>query len=291
MITNKYNLPLSFVKAIENIDNSYDLKNPDPHTISVTTLIDSPYIAYLTRKHRNEIEVDATDKLASMRGTVVHGVMENISMPNTVTELRINHQMEFADIQKDNRNILWTISGKGDIYDIDLHLLQDYKVLKANSWKYIKYKGYKDEWVNQLNVLRYLYYSKGLIVEKLQIVAIFTELTNYEIMQHDMPDKPVLVIDIPLWELDYTHEYIHQRLKLHSAENIPVCSEKDRWAKASKWALMKEGRKSAVKLYDNRGEADDARIKAGKDHYLEYRQGESTRCGYCDVKKWCQLWK
>ena len=36
--------------------------------------------------------------------------------------------------------------------------------------------------------------------------------------------------------------------------SVPYCSLSYRWATPSKWALMKDGRKSAIKLYDTEAE-------------------------------------
>ena len=56
---------------------------------------------------------------------------------------------------------------------------------------------------------------------------------------------------------------------------------------------MKEGRKSAIKLYDNKEEAEEAlKNNDHDDYYLEERKGEPTFCiGYCPVSKYCDQHK
>jgi len=56
---------------------------------------------------------------------------------------------------------------------------------------------------------------------------------------------------------------------------------------------MKEGRKSAVKLYDNKEEAEKAlKNNDHDDFYLEVRKGERTFCeGFCPVSKYCDQYK
>jgi hypothetical protein len=55
---------------------------------------------------------------------------------------------------------------------------------------------------------------------------------------------------------------------------------------------MKQGRKNAVKLFNN---ADDANAKAaelGKTHFVETRRGESTKCRhYCLCRKFCNYYQ
>jgi hypothetical protein len=283
VITNKYGFPKAVVSAMEHVDDAYDMDNSEGNKISVTTLIDAPYIAYLRRKYP-EIKGDAADKLLAFRGSLVHSIMENIALPNVIKEVRLEVPFKIG-----NKDVV--LSGKNDILYVEEGILQDYKVQKANSWTYIKYKGYKEEWKYQLNILRWLWQQWGMnIIEKLEQVLIFPELTEFEMMQHDMPDKPVIVSEVPVmpdWEVE---KYISERLALHLVEEPEPCSPAERWARPSKWALMKEGRKTAVKLYDSKLDADTALKACGKGHYLEYRQGDSTRCKSCAFKSVCKLW-
>ena len=71
--TNKHELPEPLYKAICN--DQY-VKRGD---ISVTTLIDSPRINALRKKHWEEIEEDAMDSIWSLFGSSVHHIIERAS--------------------------------------------------------------------------------------------------------------------------------------------------------------------------------------------------------------------
>ena len=74
-------------------------------------------------------------------------------------------------------------------------------------------------------------------------------------------------------------------------DDIPICSEEERWASPTLYAVMKQGRKSAVKICSTAEEAQ-ALIDTDVEHlYLEVRPGVSRRCeDYCPVAQFCN-WK
>ena len=92
--------------------------------------------------------------------------------------------------------------------------------------------------------------------------------------------------------------YIRSRIALHNAaklvekeDDIPVCTEEERWSKPTTWAVLKEkGAKRAVAggLYQSESEAmSHARRING---YVEKREGEETRClSFCQVRRWCHF--
>ena len=70
-LTNKFNLPEAIYEAVKN--DGYTKGNSD---ISVTQLIDSPYIRKLKEDHYNEIEEDVTERVLSLLGQAVHTILE-----------------------------------------------------------------------------------------------------------------------------------------------------------------------------------------------------------------------
>ena len=74
-------------------------------------------------------------------------------------------------------------------------------------------------------------------------------------------------------------------------DDLPLCSAEDRWQKDNAWAVMKEGRKSAVRVFDNEKDAKELN-KTDAKFYIEFRKGESVRCEkYCLVKEWCNQYQ
>jgi hypothetical protein len=118
------------------------------------------------------------------------------------------------------------------------------------------------------------------------------------------PQKPILNIDYIFGEvfrsdvaadmmadLSYKIQEILQ-YKDKPEEEIPDCSDEERWERGEKWAVMKKGRKSAVKLHTSEFSAEQhlATLPAG--HYIEHRPGVPVKCvDYCTCAETCSFYK
>ena len=112
----------------------------------------------------------------------------------------------------------------------------------------------------------------------------------------DYPKSPITVIDIPLWSTSQQDEFVSNRVRLHQdaetayamGQEIAPCTPEERWLRPTKYAVMKKGRKRAIKLHDNETEAHGHAETLGKDHSVELRKGEAVRCEkYCPVTLFC----
>lgn len=74
--TNKYNLDPLIVKAVKR--DTYVSKGD----ISVTTLIDSPKIAFLKKMYSNDLQMDIEDALNALEGTMKHTLLELADVSN-----------------------------------------------------------------------------------------------------------------------------------------------------------------------------------------------------------------
>jgi len=64
------------------------------------------------------------------------------------------------------------------------------------------------------------------------------------------------------------------------------------WAKPPVYAVMKKGRKSAVKLYENQEAANTHATREGKNFWVDYRPPVANRCeSYCPCANWCKQFK
>ena len=114
------------------------------------------------------------------------------------------------------------------------------------------------------------------------------------------PKAPILSIELALWNDDKATDFIRERIKLHNLgyfsaamdEELPECNADDRWQREATYAVMKEGRKTAVKLFDNQQAADEFAVTKEK-HYVQARPSEPVRCtgNYCGVNKWCSQYR
>lgn len=275
-VTNLYNAPEALVRAVQN--DPYDAGKSD---ISVTKLIDAPQRRMLYRQHEADITVDVSERIWALTGQALHHVLERAESSELV-EQRI-----FKEVDG------WTLSGQFDRLHLETQTLQDYKFTTT-------YKADGDDnWIRQLNVLRWLATLAGYTVEHLQIVAIFRDWRRGSAERDpSYPQQAIKVIDIPVWPLDETYEYIRERIAIHQAAQkgtfVP-CTDEERWYQGTKYALKKPGAKRALRVVEDTDPVvvqaliDEA---AEKQYEVDIRVGEYRRCAsYCEVSQWCEQWQ
>jgi hypothetical protein len=277
-ITNHANLPAAIVEAVRR--DPYDAGDCD---ISCTRLIGPPQIRVLEQRHAADITEDASDRIWSLVGQIGHGVLERANVLPDVAERRL-----FAAIGG------WTVSGQFDHMTLsDDGALSDYKFTSV--WAVAD--GVKPEWQAQLNVLRWLAERNGWPpIRRLLLVAILRDWSRGKARAGgDYPQHQVRVLPVPLWSLAAAERYVVERVLLHreaercaaAGEPLPACTDAERWARPTVYAVKRPGRKSAVRVLDTEAAARDlaAQTPSG---YVETRPGEAIRCAdYCAVAPWC----
>lgn len=283
-LVNQFNLPEPIVRAITN-----DEYSKGDSVLSVTQLISPPRIVLLQELNDNNIELDIINRVPALFGTAVHKIVEKGAegLSNHVVEERL-----FAEING------WKISGAVDL-QIDRGNgeweINDYKVTSVYS-----VQTEKPEWEQQLNCYAYLsFLSHGRKVTALKIVAI---LRDWQRRQSQMvpsyPQAQVCVVDIPVWPLEKQAQFVMDRVLAHqearkavdNGEPLVYCSDQERWLRNETWAVMKEGRKSAIKLHDNQENAEGHAGELGTGHSVEHRPGNYIRCegNFCLVAPFCK---
>jgi hypothetical protein len=266
-LTNKLSLPQPIVDAVSN--DSYTKGDAN---ISVTGLLRPPRIAALEKTHWNSLEEDVSDRMWSLLGQVVHGILERAESTG-IAERRLS--VKVGD---------WTVSGQMDRYEKGT--LQDYKFVSVYKIK----SGVPLEYEQQMNLYAHLLRANGHFVGKLELIAIIRDWSKLEAKRDpSYPQAQVVNMDVPLWTPLKAEEFLKERVKLHqdALKTLPLCSQEDRWAKSSVYAVMKSGRKSAVRLYDTRTEAERHAATDGT-LTVVVRPGANTRCeSYCSVAKFC----
>ena len=281
-ITNKFNLPQPFVDLV-----SGDTYSKGESDITTTGLAQPPKIAELTRRHSGEITMDASEKVWTMMGTANHYVLEQIALRNP--ERYVTEQRFYLDIDGVK------LGGQIDLFDRETETLWDYKVSSV-------YKAMSDdklEWTKQANVNKLLCEHNGFHPKKLAILLVMKDWKRKEAeFKADYPKCAIQEIPIPIWREEETLAYIKSRINLHNAaklieveDAIPVCTEEERWAKPTTWAVLKErGAKRAVNggIYELESEAiAHAKRISGA---IEKRDGSNPRCeNYCQVRQWCNF--
>src|SRR6185312_4199648 len=179
-LTNNLSLPKPIVDAVRN--DSYDSPK-DAKSISVTTLLKPARIVALERKHADEIEEDVSDRIFSLCGQVVHGILERADKTG-IAERRLSIEVEG-----------WKVSGQMDRY-LD-GLLQDYKFVTAYKFKDA---GVPEEYEQQLNVYAEILRQNGHTVTRMQIVGILRDWSKMEARRDPAyPQTQIVIRDVPLW--------------------------------------------------------------------------------------------
>lgn len=276
-LTNKMRLPDAIVRAVANDD--YTKGGAD---FSVTELLSPPQLARLRKQHAADITEDASDRIWSLLGQAVHSIIERSGAgdADTLSEVTLTTTMMGS-----------TIKGTFDNLTISSAEMCDFKVTTV--WKVLN-NTVPPEWEAQTNIYRWmLWREKGIVVNSIAIIAILRDWSKREADRRaDYPQAQVVRLEVPLWGIDRTEAFVAERLALHTMDVPPGCTDEDIWAKPSKWAVMKKGRQSAVKLCDSEADARDYlannSVPGG---YIEYRPGSATRCeSYCPVANFCQQW-
>jgi hypothetical protein len=276
-LTNRLNLPASIVAAVAN-----DPYSAGASDISVTKLITPPYQRQLLRGVGGELVEDVADRIWSLMGQIGHALIERMPLDPATS---VAEQRLFTTV------LGKIVSGQFDL--IENHVLTDFKFTSV--WS----RDGKIEWEQQLNLLNALCWLHFLetkdnryVINGLQIVAVFRDWTKNKVGIGDYPESQVAVIPINLWPIETALAYLRDRVQLHYSENPAPCTDEERWATDEVWAVMKKGRKSAVKLHALEQKAMDHADKLGKGHTVVHRPRQYKRCeGYCSASSICPTWQ
>lgn len=267
-ILNPRQLPESIVNAATQEERTFR-----PDRIGVTTLIGPAYIRKLMREHDPKIEVEVEDRAGIIIGIALASFLEGHAPSSSIAEKKISIEIDGM-----------TITGIPDIHEADK--LYDYKYTSV--WSYIYGKK---EWIQQLNVYAYMLGLNGIPVNEVAIIAFFGDWKWRESLRNpDYPQKRIVQMPIVLWPVEDQHSYIMERLDAHKKES--PCTPEERWRKEDTYAVMKEGRKTAMRVLSSFEEASQwcESNKTGKGISIVKREGEDTRClQYCPVSKYCDV--
>lgn len=274
-ITNDANLPEPLYQAIVAQQQQHSVGEAD---ISCTQLIDAPLIGWMWRNYGDQVVEDAADRLWALYGSIAHSILEGYA--------GAGHHVETEAIATVDG---MRVSGHLDLLVMPDGRIQDYKFTSAWTVGEAKKNG-KPEWERQLNVYRYLLEQDARLnfspVRQLEIVAMLRDWGPRHVQEGL---KPVEVISIPLWEQERVEAYLRERVRLHQAafakEIPPQCSPEERWATPTTYAIVRPGRKTAVKVFQDRAEAEAWQKQSPVDG-IEVRPGENKRClNYCPFGK------
>lgn len=276
-LTNKSNLPEAIIKALQN-----DGYNSGDSDFTATSLLKPARLAALEKRHKDEAQEDAEDGLYRLYGQIAHGILERAN------EADLSEKRFFAEFKG------YKVSAQIDTLSLKDGVLSDFKF--STAWGFKKDSDPKPEWCAQLNIQLELMRANGLDAQKLQIVGL---LRDWQISKakedSNYPQKPIVILDIPMWSRKTTQLFIEMRIAAHVAAEVslPECTPEERWSKPDTWAVIKKGQKRAinggVQLAEDLAKAVQEKTPGT---FIEHRPGESVRCkNYCRVSSFCNQYK
>ncbi len=280
-ITNVLNLPAPFLDAV---NREYQYKDKQ---YSVTSILKGTREILLQRRHDNEITQDVSDMIWLIFGSAVHQILENGK--ETGTQLKENKLVVEVNDYK--------LSGIFDLYDDSTGTVTDYKT--ATCWKVIfnDWEDYKKQTLAYCWMLRKI----GFNAHRGEIVAVLKDWSKAKtISDTNYPKLPVYKISWEFTEKDFEEieEYILNKFaeikecELLPDNELPLCSPKDRWEKPTIYAVMKKGRKTALKKFEKLEDAENMLKQMDGNHYIEKRKGEDSKCKeYCSACEFCDYYK
>ena len=275
--TNEMNLPEAFVNFVSNVRHNAQ------GTLSATTLLQGDKQIVLYDRHFDELTQDAADLVWATFGTAFHYVMEHQDDDS--------FKEEYFAVEVDD----WKVTGRVDRYDMQREVLEDWKT--ASVWKVI-YGDFKD-WKSQGLTYAWLMRQAGLNVKRCRFVALLKDHSKAEAKRKaDYPQKPVYIYEFDVTEADLEATEARIRAKIKSVtdaysksdDDIPPCTAEERWETATKYAVMKEGRKTALKVCDSMSDAQSYMNNVGGTR-IDIRPGESKKCAeYCPCAEFCNFY-
>lgn len=267
-------VPKWLLDALVKTNERYDSGDSD---FTATSLISPPMIVRLRKE--NDVEIDPITYLSSFTGTSIHNQIETAlkDNPDYIIEKRFYTEVDG-----------YKISGQIDLYEKSTKTLYDHKctsIYKITGDDHLDYEA-------QLNINAYILQCNGIEVENLVISSFPQDWRNSEKKKEGYPQIRFKALPMQLWKLEQTVDFIRERIALHTQEKVDICSARDRWKTEDKYAVLRNGRRTALKLHDTELDAyKHVAQLGGSPHFVQKREGYNRRCmEYCVVNKFCSFY-
>ena len=291
-ITNKLNLPKQLV---ELVNSNYV---PTPKQYSCTTILKPTRQIILERRYSDKIEQDVSDMCWMIFGIAVHSVIENSNEDEgqfKEEKLKVNLGKYWKELEG------YYLSGRSDMIDLIEKKIIDWKTCSA--WKVI-YKDFED-WKKEMLIYAWAVKDMGFDIDKSEAIAFIKDHNKTKSkIDSNYPNLPIWVEKFKFTEkeFEFIKEYIFNKFKELkkyedvSDENLPLCTDEERWKDQTKYAIKKIKNKTATKIYDDFESAQEhlknLELNFPNTYEIEIREGQDKKClEYCSCCKFCSYWK
>lgn len=280
-VTNRLGLAKPFVTAVEN--DPYDPDDGGTKSdYTITGLLRPPRMAAIAQTA--VVTEDVADCLFALQGQLMHEMLErggdDLEAEGWIIEKRF-----YKTYVLDGKSFV--VSAKIDAFDPKGELT-DYKYTSVAAAKH----GLKNEHYWQVNFQALLLREHGFTVNTGNATILMRDWSA-ERTYEGYPESPSMKHVVPLVSSAEVDKWILERIRLHEAakKELPLCTDEERWSRP-KWALIKPGRKTAVKVEATRAELEAyvaENPSKAEGCTITERTGEDVRClRYCPVRSVCQ---
>ena len=143
-------------------------------------------------------------------------------------------------------------------------------------------------------------FNQSVFRRKAEIIALMKDHSKSQAkIKADYPKQPVRKITFTFTEKDFAEieSWLHQRFEQISKaeklpdDELPLCTPEERFNNGDKFAVMRKGRKTALRVLDSMEDAKYWMAANGGD-YIETRKGEDKKCmDYCSACEFCNYYK
>jgi hypothetical protein len=277
-MTNRYNLPEPVVNAIQRHEHKRGYISASEFPNSIKQII-------LKRRHQGEIITDASDHLYTIMGTAMHAFFEKHTGGAEESE-------QFLEVEVNGKKV----TGTSDLYNPETKTITDYK--NTSVWT-IVYGSRNKDWSIQLNVYAWLLKQKGKDVENIKIECYLRDWNKKSSSGDNYPSIQWRTINLEVLDEKTVRSYIESKIdtlikwESFPDNELPDCSNEHIWRQQDKWAVMKKGRKTAVRVLDTEELAREFLASNPDDSLsIDFRPGVASRCHlYCEYNKYCDQYK
>lgn len=260
--------------------------------VSVTELMRPPRIVHLMDRHRPKVAVTDPNKIIpALTGNGLHDQIQRY----------LKQESMVSGAWQIERKMLCVVNGTRVAGRFDaLYNEEDlYDIKSTGTYKFEK--GDYEEWEEQLNIYDYMLWKDGIELKSLKIMMICSNWSPAKLWKARYPQQRIQVIPMNRWSRSEQTNYMLSRVAAWkssgslSDNNLPLCSQKDRWGKrVYKLFRLKNGKRS-IKNFDYKDRATAYLKACQKKDPIKWKEGHIRkewsnvwkRCDYCDASPWC----
>ena len=281
IITNRLGLSEQWVEAVRSRMDRTPLG-----WLSVTQLINSTRQVWLPKRHYDKVTMDVADCLPMLFGWLFHGVLEKNALSG-ISEQRL----------------MTKILGKEVSFTPDsLYLTQETLIDFKFTSVFTVMHGGRDEWFKQTNFYAYLLNLVGISIKTIRLEVFSRDWRPGEQRKYfDYPPQMVTVIPVTMHPAKQVQTAIEERVRSFSVtekvsdEQLPECTDEERWAKPATWAVKKIDKDGSIgkkampggSKFGSEIEAQEFGRSKNCPFKVEFRAGSSRKCDYCNARPFC----